>query len=124
MGRGGTAEGEHLAEEKLMRSVRTILAGLLVLGVGLALAMPVFVDDGKEEKVELKDCPEAVQKTIKEQAGDGQIVEIEKETTKDGTVVYEAEVKKSDGKTVDIEVAADGTLIKVEDDDEEDADRD
>ncbi len=93
---------------------------LVVAVVALALTLPVFADDDKEEEVKLADCPAAVQKTIKENAGTGQVLEVEKETEKDGTVVYEAEVKQSDGKTVEIEVAADGKLIKVEADEEDD----
>jgi hypothetical protein len=68
----------------------------LVTALAFAAALPAFAD-GKEEKVKLSDCPEAVQKTIKENANGGKIVEIEKETSKDGTVTYEAEVKKTDG---------------------------
>ncbi len=98
-----------------------IKVALVAATVVLALAWPAFAD-GKEEKVKLEDCPAAIQKTIKDNAGDGKIVEVEKESRKDGTVVYEAEVKKSDGKTVDIKVAEDGTLIEVEDDDEDDND--
>ena len=84
----------------------------VLLAAGLALAIPALAD-GKEEKVKLSDCPEAVQKTIKDNANGGTIVEIEKETNKDGTVTYEAEVKKTDGTVIEIEVAADGKLIEL-----------
>jgi uncharacterized membrane protein YkoI len=91
-----------------------------VLALGLILPALIYA---KEEKVKLADCPEAVQKTIKDKANGGTIVEVEKETKKDGTVVYEAEIKK-DGKEFDVVVAADGTLIKVEqEDDDDDKDR-
>lgn len=96
----------------------SVLAAVLAF----ALALPAIVY-GKEEKVKLADCPEAVQKTIKAQANGGTIVEIEKETKKDGTVVYEAEIKK-DGKEIEVEVAADGTLIEVEEEDDDDDDKD
>ena len=96
----------------------------VLLAAGLALAIPALAD-GKEEKVKLADCPEAVQKTINDNANGGKIVEIEKETSKDGTVTYEAEVKKADGTEIEIVVAADGKLIKIEtEDDEEDDDGD
>jgi uncharacterized membrane protein YkoI len=107
-----------------MRTLKHIARGLLALAIGLALAIPALADSN-EEKVQLKDCPDAVQKTIKQEAGEGTIVEIEKETKKDGTVVYEADVKMADGKKIEIKVAADGKLIKVEgEDDAEDNDGD
>ena len=103
-----------------MRAFKHMASGLLAVAVGLGLALPALASGNKAEKVQLKDCPEAVQKTIKAQAGDGQILEIEKEVKKDGTVVYEAEVKQTDGKKIDVEVAADGKLLKTEQDDEND----
>ena len=48
----------------------------------------------------------------------GKIEEIEKETeTKDGksVTVYEAKIKKPDGKEFEIEVGEDGKLIKIDD---------
>lgn len=82
-------------------------------------------DDGKEEKIRLKDCPKPVQETIRKQAKGGKILEIEKETARDGTVTYEAEIRK-DKKIYECEVAADGKLIsmKLEDDDDDDDDED
>ena len=91
----------------------------------LALALPALAEgkEGKEgkkkEEIKLTDCPAAVQKTIKDNAGSGEILEVEKCAKKDA-VVYEAEVKKADGKKVDIKVAADGKLIEMEADDEGD----
>jgi len=96
------------------RTKISILTAVLTLG----LILPALIY-AKEEKVKLGDCPEAVQKTIKEKANGGKIVEVEKETKKDGTVVYEAEIKK-DGKEIEVVVAADGTLIKVEQEDDDD----
>ena len=49
----------------------------------------------------------------------GEIKELERETkTKNGKpiTVYEAEVKESDGKKIEIKVREDGKLIKAEDD--------
>ena len=96
--------------------------GVFTALLAVALALPVFVY-AKEEKVSLKDCPEAVQKTIKDSAKDGRIVEVEKETKKDGTIVYEAEIKRADGKEVEVTVASDGTLLKTEVEDDEDDDK-
>ena len=105
-----------------MPSMKSIIG--VVTALAFAAALPAFAD-GKEEKVKLADCPEAVQKTIKDNANSGTIVEIEKETNKDGTVTYEAEVKKTDGTVIEIEVAADGKLLEIEvEDDEDDKDGD
>ena len=104
-----------------MLSMKSIVGVLTVMA--LALALPALAA-GKEEKVKLADCPEAVQKTINDNANGGKIVEIEKETGKDGTVTYEAEVKKTDGTEIEIVVAADGKLIKIETEDDEDDDED
>ena len=104
-----------------MLSMKSIIG--VVIALAFAVALPAFAD-GKEEKVKLADCPEAVQKTINDNANGGKIVEIEKETSKDGTVTYEAEVKKTDGTEIEIVVAADGKLIKIETEDDEDDDED
>jgi hypothetical protein len=96
----------------------------ILTAVALAAGLSVFAD-GKEEKIKLGDCPQAVQKTINDNANGGKIVEIEKETNKEGIVTYEAEVKKADGTVIEIEVAADGKLIEIEtEDDEDDGDDD
>ena len=94
-----------------MLKIKRIM-GVLV-AAGLAFAIPALAD-GKEEKVKLADCPEAVQKTIQDNANGGTIVEIEKETNKDGTVTYGAEVKKPNGTEIEIAVAAGGKLIETE----------
>lgn len=104
-----------------MGNIKRILAGVLPFVLGLAVALPV-VAGGKETKVKLEDCPAAVQKTIKDNANGGKIVEVEKEVTKDGTVLYEAEVKLAGGKEREIVVGADGTLVKIEEEDDDDED--
>jgi len=89
---------------------------LLVLPITMAYAASSFA--GKEEKVEWSQVPVAVQKTITEHAGGGKIEEIEKETESKGgksVTVYEAKVKKPDGKKFEIEVGEDGKLIKIDD---------
>jgi hypothetical protein len=102
-----------------MKMLGHIKVGLLTIALVLAQVLP---SAAKEEKVKLSDCPAAVQKTIKEQADGGKILEIEKETKKDGTVVYEAEIKKADGKKIEVEVAEDGKLLDTEEEDDEDDD--
>ena len=91
---------------------------IFVLTVAMAFAASSFAGE-KEEKVQWTSVPVVVQKTITENLGDGKVEEIEKETkTKDGqsVTVYEANVKKSDGKNIEIKVGEDGKLIKIEDD--------
>ena len=105
-----------------MTKERTI-ALVVLLGVVLCLTLAIasFADKcekgEKEEKVTLDQCPAAVQATLKEQAKGGTIDEIEKET-EDGKVIYEAEITK-DGKTIEVEIAEDGTLLKTELDDDD-----
>ena len=69
--------------------------------------------DRIREQVKWDAVPQAVQATITENARDGKIGAIEKETRR-GATTYEAEVKRIDGKTIAIEVAADGELISVQ----------
>lgn len=105
-----------------MKMVTQIKVQLIITTIAAIMAIPVSAGDkgkSKEEKVKLSDCPAAVQKTIKDNANGGEILEVEKETNKDGAVVYEAEVKKAGGKKVET-VTEDGKLLGVEDEDEED----
>ena len=93
---------------------------LLLVALPVALAFTVSgCDSETDEKIQWSSLPAVVQETITENAGGGKIEEIEKETkTKNGksVTVYEVEVKKSDGKEVEIKVGEDGKLIKIEDD--------
>ena len=93
---------------------------LLIVSLPLVLA---FVSSGcereKEEKIKWSSLPAVVQETITENSGDGRIEEIEKETkTKNGKMVtvYEVEIKKPDGKEIEIKVGENGRLIKIESD--------
>ena len=88
-----------------------LLAGTLELGgVGRAVADE---DEGTHEhqSVKMADLPAAAQKTLKREAKGGKIEELRKETRKDGTVAYEAEIVKN-GKGTDIEVGADGKVLE------------
>ena len=112
----------RMEEVYSMKTTRRLLVSLVIFAFALSGLMPGFAEE-KEQKVRLSDCPEAVQKTIKENAVGGKIIEVEKETSKSGTVTYEAEIKTSDGKVIEIEVAEDGKLLKTEaEDDDEDED--
>ncbi len=90
---------------------KKIGAGLLALAIGLALAMAGCTESKKEVALKFADCPAAVQKTIIDHAGGVQFPEVDKETKKDGRVVYEAKGKRADGKKIEIKVAADGSLV-------------
>ncbi|MBA4143761.1 MAG: hypothetical protein H0X43_12360 [Nitrosospira sp.] len=84
-----------------------------------AMVLAVSACAGTEKKIQWHELPAPVQKTIADNAGAGTIVEIEKETkTRYGSTVtvYEAEVKKPDGKKVEIKVGEDGKLIEIDDD--------
>jgi hypothetical protein len=102
------------------------LFACLTLLPGCAMPGEEDEDEAGEVKIALTDAPDAVQATIKKEAGAGQIKEIEKET-EHGRVVYEAEVV-TNGKTEEITVAEDGKLLGREaedgegDDGEEDDD--
>ena len=102
-----------------MRTQKQIGSGLLALAIGLALAMSGCTDGKKEVALKFADCPAAVQKTIIDHAGGVQFSDVDKETKKDGHIVYEAKGKRADGKKIEIKVAADGSLVKfkTEDDD-------
>jgi uncharacterized membrane protein YkoI len=89
----------------------------ILLSAAMVIATSAFAE--KEEKVRWSQLPAAVQKTMTDNAGGGKIEEIEKETKmKDGktVTVYEAEVKKPDGRKIEIKVGEDGRLIELKDD--------
>ncbi|MBI2424316.1 MAG: PepSY-like domain-containing protein [Candidatus Hydrogenedentes bacterium] len=89
-----------------------------MLMLGLVLPVAIAIAFAAEEKVEMKDLPAAVQKTLAAEAGSAPVLEIEQET-EDGKIVYEAEVKKEEG-IVEVEIAEDGTLLKAEAGEDED----
>lgn len=106
-----------------MKTFTRIQLALASASVALALALPAFAAD-EEKEVDLKDCPAAVQKTIKDAAADGKVIEVERIVRKDGSVIFEADIKRTDGRKVEVQVAEDGTLLKksdAEDDDDDDA---
>ena len=105
-----------------MRTLGKIAIGLVAAMMVLTLSAIGVGKEGKEgkkkEEIKLGDRPAAIQETIKANAGGGQIIEVEKMTKKGGSVVYEAELKQTGGKKIEVKVAADGKLIKVEDEEE------
>lgn len=89
----------------------------MALGMG-ALSVAAAGTGEKEQpkkkeiavKLTVKDLPPAVKATLQEQVGDGKIVEV-KQMTKKGRVVYHADLL-TNGKDWEIDVVADGTLLK------------
>jgi uncharacterized membrane protein YkoI len=77
----------------------------VVLVLGLATSSHAKSD----EIFDIAKLPKAVQKTVKEQAADGKIVKMQKETV-DRHVAYGVECAK-DGRKWQIEVAPDGKLL-------------
>jgi len=84
----------------------------LVLGTGLLFGLR---SAGAEEEIPVKNLPKAVVAAVKALYPNGTITEAEKDT-EDGKVVYEIEVT-SGGKEIDIELTADGKVLKIESDD-------
>ncbi len=103
-------------------TIGLVACGLALVGVGTTIAAEHEEHEGKEQKVALKDCPPAVQQSIQAQAGDGKVTKVEK-YTEDGSVVYEAKVKKANGDRVEIKVAGDGKVLSNQADDDDDDDK-
>jgi uncharacterized membrane protein YkoI len=101
-----------------------IIVATAILGITTTAALVYAGDEENEnkQKVEMRDLPAPVQKTIQDNLGGGTVTETAKETEGDKTY-YEAQVQKSGGEKVEIKVAEDGTLIGLgkeeEDDDDE-----
>jgi len=93
---------------------RSLMVAAMALGLAGTAAFVVRAEDkekeeGKEQKVEFKSVPEAVQATLTAEAGGAAIATVDKEED-EGKVIYEADVLIK-GKNYEIKVAADGTLI-------------
>ena len=104
-------------------------AMLTALGLGLTACNSLNAedkdkdDDEQETTIKFSEAPEAVQKTIKEEAKGATVDTLTKEV-EDGKTTYEAENVTIDGKKYDIEVGADGKLLEKEAADAEDDDKD
>jgi len=85
----------------------TSLMTVVSVSVGLALGMAAQAQE--ETPVDMKDLPSPVQTTIKEKAGNDQILRIAKESRK-GKEVYDAVVNRN-GKEVAIRVDATGKFL-------------
>lgn len=100
-----------------MKKVQTIRTFAIALALGASTA---FAEEEKDETVALTTLPEAVQKTIQAQATavGGTVGEVEKED-ENGKVSYEAKIVGKDGAKTEVEVAADGSLLKAKEDDDD-----
>ena len=100
-----------------------IIVATAILGITTTAGLVYAGDEENQtkQKVEIRDLPAAVQKTIEDNVGGGTVTEAAKETKGDKTY-YEAQVRKSGGEEVEIKVAEDGTLIGLgkEEEDEDD----
>jgi uncharacterized membrane protein YkoI len=104
---------------KAMKHKHMVLIGVL-LGAGVVVGIGAVATQrmaGGDVEVSIDAVPAAAKATILAQAQGNVIQEIEAET-ENGVTVYEAEVL-IDGKETDILVAADGTLLGTEVDDED-----
>ena len=101
----------------------TIIVATAILGITTTAALVYAGDEENEtkQKVEMRDLPAAVQKTIQDNLGGGTVTETAKETKGDKTY-YEAQVQKSGGEKVEIKVAEDGTLVGLGKEEEEEDD--
>jgi hypothetical protein len=97
-----------------------IVVGLSVLMV-ILLAATAQADDEKEKKISVSDCPKAVQKALKQEVGKGKLVDVDVRTIK-GVAIYESEVWYGDLE-YEIEITADGKLLKKVLEDEESDDK-
>lgn len=110
-----------------MSEFRNRLAAIVVVALSLT-AGTILAGEEAGVKIKLEDAPSAVRKTLKREAQGGKIETVDIET-RDGRIVFEADVK-IDGTNYEILVAKDGRLIskaideEEEEDDEEDEDDD
>ena len=109
-----------------MKKIYPIIALALAVGIVCWAFGPGLIN-AKGNEIKASDLPEAVRATLEKEAPGAEIEEIEKEE-EDGQVVYEIEVE-IDGKEMELEIAADGTLLEKEveegdDDDDDDGDDD
>ena len=101
-------EQHSTTKKKTPMKITNLIAALTVSG-GLAFGVAVQAHEENEQQVQMKDLPEAVQKTIKDKAGSQEINRVEKETRR-GKVVYEAIINKN-GKEMAITVDQNGKYV-------------
>ncbi len=91
-------------------------ASIFVFLLAFVFVFPSLAGD--DEEIEWSQVPPKVQETITEHMQGGEIEKIEREIKKKKitVIVYEAKVKKPDGKEIEIKVDENGTLIELESD--------
>ncbi len=92
-----------------MNVPKSLLSALAVVSVCAVFAS---VSPAQEKRVKMKDLPEAVQKTVNEQAKGATIKGLRTEVEK-GKTVYEVELTV-DGHSKDITIDASGNVVEVE----------
>jgi uncharacterized membrane protein YkoI len=95
----------------------TTLALALAVGLGASGAR-ANENDEDEQKVEMKDLTADVQKTFHDYLAGGNVTRVVKES-ENGKTLYSADVQKSNGEKVEIKVAEDGKLVRVNANDNE-----
>jgi uncharacterized membrane protein YkoI len=95
----------------------TALALALAVGLGASGARANEKDED-EQKVEMKDLTAEVQKTIHDYLAGGNVARVVKES-ENGKTLYSADVQKPNGEKVEIKVAEDGKLVRVNANDNE-----
>ncbi|KPK73067.1 MAG: hypothetical protein AMJ79_15365 [Phycisphaerae bacterium SM23_30] len=105
----------------MLQRHRKLIGYLVVFGAVICVGAYAGISY-YEQEVSLDQVPTAAKATLLKEAGEGVIQKIERELEL-GKVIYEAEVI-IDGKKIEIEVAADGTLQSKGVDDDDDADND
>jgi hypothetical protein len=91
-----------------MRNVSIILALCLALSA-CAMAQDKTENEENEKKLSRDQIPAAVLKTLEKESENAKLDDVEKQMA-DGKTVYEADVQIG-GKTYEIRVAEDGTLL-------------
>ncbi|MBT8119282.1 MAG: hypothetical protein KJN89_06145 [Gammaproteobacteria bacterium] len=86
---------------------------LSVIVLSSAIALSACSDKSNEVEVPLSEVPANIITIVQNTLPGISLSEAEKET-KDDTVIYELEGKLINGKEYEIEIAADGTIIKIE----------
>ena len=95
----------------------TTLAVALAVGLGASGARANEKDED-EQQIEMKDLAASVQKTIQEYLAGGNVTRVVKES-ENGKTLYSADVQKPNGEKVEIKIAEDGKLVRLNANDNE-----
>lgn len=81
-----------------------IAAAMMLLAAGCA-------SDSKTEPVTVSQTPAAVRLSVEKAYPASTVKQVDKEVYKDGTIHYEVELVTQEGKSKELEVAADGEIL-------------